>query len=378
MVRKLGLLVLACGLAASLSMPAHGQSLGGIIGRTVERAARDEVRRTADQETRRAVRCVLGDADCAEGAQDAANADASANANIGAPGAVPVAASSFVLTPYPGSVPITSSPRNNRVEAYTEYERITASFGENSSRTERETERLEGRLTVRELRNPDGRSMFEIERNYLDALQASGFAADFSCTGHRECGWPTAGRDWNEINGLSIGAGREVRYFTGSAMGESGRVYVSVALNPRLHFIHILETTEMDAGLVNATGIAAGLERDGRVELSGVFFDTGRASLRSESESALAEVAELLQSQTALRLDVVGHTDTTGDFDANMSLSQARAAAVRAALVGRYGVDGTRLQAIGRGSTQPVADNGSEDGRARNRRVELVRQQELR
>ena len=173
--------------------------------------------------------------------------------------------------------------------------------------------------------------MFEIERNYLDALQASGFAADFSCTGHRECGWPTAGRDWNEINGLSIGAGREVRYFTGSAMGESGRVYVSVALNPRLHFIHILETTEMDAGLVSATGIAAGLERDGRVELSGVFFDTGRASLRSESESALAEVAELLQSQTALRLDVVGHTDTTGDFDANMSLSQARAAAVRRA-----------------------------------------------
>lgn len=369
MVRKLGVAALACVLAAGFAaVPAHGQSLGNILGKTVERAARDEARRKADQETRRAVRCVFGEADCVEGSPDAgAAAD-------GAGAAVPVGESNFTITPYPGSRPITSSPRNNRVEAYTEYPRIISARRRTAEGNVRETERLEGRLTVSELRNPEGRSTFEIMRNYLDALEARGFVVDFSCTGRNECGSPGNSPSWGATNGLAVGAASDVRYFTGSAMGETGRVYVSVAVIPRSHFIHVLETTEMDAGLVSATGIAAGLERDGRVELSGVFFDTGRASLRPESESALAEVAELLQAQPALRLDVVGHTDSSGNFDANMSLSRARAEAVRAALTGRYGVDATRLLAIGRGSTQPVADNGSEDGRARNRRVELVRQ----
>lgn len=371
---KLSLAALTCILAAGNSaVPAYGQSLGNILGKTVERVTRDEARRKTEEETRRAVRCVLGDANCVEGAQDGGNTRAGPGPAATGSAAVPVAASNFVLTPYPGSVPITSSPRNNRVDAYTDYERITLSSS-SPTRNHRETERLEGRLTVMELRNPAGRSIFEIERNYLDALRAKGFAVEFSCSGSQECGAPAAGRTWGQINGMAMGPSREVRYFTGSAMGDAGRVYVSVALNPRAHFVHILETTEMDAGLVSATGIAAGLERDGRVELSGVFFDTGRASLRPESESALAEVAELLQAQSALRLDVVGHTDSSGDFDANMSLSKARAEAVRAALVGRYGVDASRLLAIGRGSTKPVADNGSEDGRARNRRVELVRQ----
>src|SRR5690606_474469 len=176
MVGKLVLFVLACGLGSGgLSVPAYGQSLGNVLGNTVERAARDELRRKAAEETRRAVRCVLGDADCVEGTADAASASASASAGTsgaaqsGAAGAAVPVGTGFVLTPYPGSVPNTSSPRNNRVEAYTEYERITAS-APGPTRNYRETERLEGRLTVRELRHPQDRSMFEIERNYLDAL----------------------------------------------------------------------------------------------------------------------------------------------------------------------------------------------------------------
>jgi len=363
---KMNAAAVACGMAAaSLTVPAYGQSLGNILSNTVERAAREELQRKADKDARRAARCVLGDESCIDGQP---------GSTPGAPGAVPVTASGIVLTPYPGSVPITSSPRNNRVEAYTDYERIIGSSVTSANRNARETQRLEGRLTVRELRNPEGRSTFEIERNYLDALRSRGFVVDFSCTGRQECGRPTAARAWSEINGLSVGPGADLRYFTGSAMSDVGRVYVSVAVTPRAHFTHILETAEMDTGLVAATGIAASLDRDGRVDLDGVFFDTGRASLRPESETALAEIAELMQARPDLRLNVVGHTDSTGNFNTNMSLSQARAAAVRAALAGRYGVDGSRLTAIGRGSTEPVASNGTEDGRARNRRVELVQQ----
>jgi outer membrane protein OmpA-like peptidoglycan-associated protein len=357
--------VLLCGALAStiLAAPAFGQSFGDLIGDTIKRATRDEVRRKADKETRDAVRCVLGSADC-ETEQQSSNPD----------GTDAGGESGFALTPYPGSVPNKSSPLNNRVEAYTEYQRIIASSGTSMSRNSRETQRLEGRLTVREYRNPKGRSSFEIERNYLAALQGKGFAVDFSCAGNQQCGWPGYGDTWGEINGLSVGADKNLRYFTGSAMGETGRVYVSVAVTTKSHFIHILETTSMDSGLVAASGLAAGLERDGRVDLSGVFFDTGRATLRPESEATLAEVAQLMQAQPALRLNVVGHTDSVGNFNANMTLSRARAEAVRAALVSRYGIDGRRLAAIGRGSTEPVAGNETEAGRARNRRVELVRQ----
>lgn len=104
------------------------------------------------------------------------------------------------------------------------------------------------------------------------------------------------------------------------------------------------------------------------------FVLSGRSELKPESDAPLREIAALMSRNPSLRLHVVGHTDNVGDQGSNMKLSQARAAAVVAALTGKYSVPADRLGAFGAGPYTPVASNRTEEGRARNRRVELVEQ----
>jgi len=110
----------------------------------------------------------------------------------------------------------------------------------------------------------------------------------------------------------------------------------------------------------------------GRVALY-INFDTGKALIRPESVRIVDQIAEMLKAEPEMRILIEGHTDNTGDAAGNMRLSEMRAAAVMAALVDR-GIDASRLSSKGYGRTKPVADNRSEAGRAKNRRVELVRQ----
>ncbi|WP_262923050.1 OmpA family protein [Hymenobacter cellulosilyticus] len=103
-----------------------------------------------------------------------------------------------------------------------------------------------------------------------------------------------------------------------------------------------------------------------------VNFDTDKASIKPESEAAVAEVVKLLQQNPALRLSVEGHTDNTGAAAHNRQLSEARAQAVVAALTSQQ-IASSRLRAAGFGPDKPIADNGTEAGKAQNRRVELVK-----
>lgn len=123
---------------------------------------------------------------------------------------------------------------------------------------------------------------------------------------------------------------------------------------------------------MDANAMAQGLGEAGRVALYGIFFDTGKAELKPESAPALLEIAKLLQKSPALKIYVVGHTDMVADLALNMKLSQARAQAVVNALVSQHGIAGARLIAFGAGPYAPVASNKTDDGRAKNRRVELV------
>jgi outer membrane protein OmpA-like peptidoglycan-associated protein len=116
--------------------------------------------------------------------------------------------------------------------------------------------------------------------------------------------------------------------------------------------------------------LADRLGRERKVDLYGIYFDTAKASLRAESEDTLQQVLGVLEADPSLRLVVAGHTDGQGDDAYNQGLSEQRARAVVAWLTGQ-GVDAGRLQAEGLGETRPVADNGSEAGRALNRRVEV-------
>ncbi len=141
-----------------------------------------------------------------------------------------------------------------------------------------------------------------------------------------------------------------------------------------MYKIHVVEKQTMRQDVVASAGVmASGLKATGHIALYGIYFDTNQAQIKPASDPALAEISKLLRSEAGLTLYVVGHTDNQGAFDHNLRLSQNRAAAVVAAL-GRIGVDANRLKAFGAGPTAPVASNDTEQGRAKNRRVELVAQ----
>jgi outer membrane protein OmpA-like peptidoglycan-associated protein len=126
--------------------------------------------------------------------------------------------------------------------------------------------------------------------------------------------------------------------------------------------------------VVDAAALANGLKATGHIAVYDILFDTGKSDIKPESAKAIEEIAKLLQADPALKLHVVGHTDNEGTLDGNLKLSTARAQAVIAALTGTHGIAPARLNAFGCGQYAPVASNDTPDGKAKNRRVELVKQ----
>lgn len=116
------------------------------------------------------------------------------------------------------------------------------------------------------------------------------------------------------------------------------------------------------------------LEADGRWTTQGILFATGKAEVKPESTPTLKQIAAALKEHPDLKVEIQGHTDNVGTANANLTLSQARADAVRKALTTEYGVPASQLSAKGYGDAKPAADNKTAEGRANNRRVELVKQ----
>lgn len=114
------------------------------------------------------------------------------------------------------------------------------------------------------------------------------------------------------------------------------------------------------------------MEEEGKFALYGVFFDTGKSVIKPESETALNTVVEYLTANPAVKIVVVGHTDNTGGYDANTLLSKSRATSVKNWLITKGKIAATRLKAEGAGQFCPVATNKTEEGKAKNRRVEIV------
>lgn len=252
--------------------------------------------------------------------------------------------------------------------------------------------RLEGRLTMITYEAPANSSTLEVFRSYERALTGAGFEPVFQCSG-RECAGerpPPACRLCGDYlnkfpKGIMDRAGmtlsgrvhEDQRYLAARLRRPDGDVYVSLlvlSLQQPLAQLEIVEVEPMREGLVtvDAAAMAREIEASGSVALYGIHFDTGLAEIKPESEPALEQIRALLEQRSGLQLFVVGHTDNTGSFDTNRTLSEARAQAVVDALVSRHGVDAGRLTPYGVGPLSPVAPNSSEEGRAQNRRVELV------
>lgn len=112
---------------------------------------------------------------------------------------------------------------------------------------------------------------------------------------------------------------------------------------------------------------------EGRISTNAILFDSGSANLQPESMGVIRQIFQVLQQDPSIRLQIVGHTDSDGETEANQTLSEQRAAAVKDALVSVYGADPGRLTTLGKGESEPVSDNNSPGGKAKNRRVEFIK-----
>lgn len=157
---------------------------------------------------------------------------------------------------------------------------------------------------------------------------------------------------------------------------DSAEIWVHVDMNiGEQYLLRIVEKGTMKQEIeADATALSTGIKADGRIAVYGIQFDTGKSDIKPASEPTLGEIAKMLKAQPALKLHVVGHTDNVAGLDLNMKLSKARAEAVVQALITRHGIAAGRLIPHGVGPVAPVASNDVEAGRAKNRRVELVKQ----
>jgi OOP family OmpA-OmpF porin len=141
------------------------------------------------------------------------------------------------------------------------------------------------------------------------------------------------------------------------------------------YYLTVVEKEAMKQEVTaDAKFMADGISSTGHVAIYGIYFDFNKSDVKPESDPALQEISKLLSGNPNLKVFIVGHTDNVGGVDYNMKLSQARADAVVKVLTTKYKVTPQRLKAYGVGQLAPVAPNKTEDGRAKNRRVELVEQ----
>jgi OmpA-OmpF porin, OOP family len=142
-----------------------------------------------------------------------------------------------------------------------------------------------------------------------------------------------------------------------------------------MYRLNIVEREIMKQEVVaNAVAMVNDINSTGHVAVYGIYFDSGKAEIKPESDTAIIQISKLLLNSVSLKLYVVGHTDNVGNIDANMKLAKDRADAVVNTLVTKYGIPAARLKAYGVASLSPVASNETDEGKAKNRRVELVKQ----
>ncbi|WP_246155925.1 OmpA family protein [Thiohalocapsa marina] len=258
--------------------------------------------------------------------------------------------------------------------------------------------KLEGQRTRLVYLAPTDASALEVIRNYQQALEATDYQALFSCSGFRDCGAKIADFYVDERNGKKLTDNNMLKNVYSGASVQAPQVYVArhagaeaaayvfvfaayqdnyvePAAGDRVAvFVEQVLTKPMQDRMlvIEAAELASGLSDEGRIALYGITFDFDQATIRPESHAQLEEMANLLRTQPDLEVFIVGHTDNRGSLDYNMDLSRRRAEAVAAALADDYQIKRERLTPMGVANLAPVASNATEEGRAKNRRVELV------
>ncbi len=268
--------------------------------------------------------------------------------------------------------------------------------------------KVQGKVTRSLYVTPAGRSSLEVLANFVEALTAKGFQSVFACSGV-DCGesFPILKYRWDKAETKVIGPNYEsarrqvidavfdevvdVRYVLMKKATPEGDSYAAIyaAVNRGGSFgdistllsdqvsvlVELVEPKTMDRRMevVSAAQITGKMASEGKAVFYGIQFDFDKADIKPESEPQLAEMVKFLKENPALKVYVTGNTDNKGTLDYNVTLSNKRADSVAKALA-KSGIDPKRMVSRGLGPLAPVASNRTEDGQAKNRRVELVEQ----
>lgn len=269
---------------------------------------------------------------------------------------------------------------------------------------------LEGRLTRVSYLLPAGRTPLEALRNYQQAIEEGGGKTLYTCKDEACGGDVTSGADHGggrqglldllfprgKIAAVAFGnaacavttARADQRYLAAQLDANGAQTHVAVLIwtakddlyckafdGRTIALVVTLEAKPREQKMVTlkASDLGSAIASGGKVALYGILFDFDQAAIKPDSATQIAEIAALLKADPALKLMVAGHTDNVGGAAHNLDLSKRRADAVVAALVAQHGIAVERLLAQGMGSGSPLASNDSEEGRAKNRRVELVK-----
>ncbi len=256
------------------------------------------------------------------------------------------------------------------------------------------SKQIEGQVSYYTYLAPAGRTPAELFRNYKQEFQRLGIEVQYEKPAGQH-GWfgPTFNKiaEENEVSQILAYDEGDERLVVGKSKDSQPSYYVvfvtayrdgviperlegRIAKGQALAQLVVVSADVMEKKMafVNADDMKQSIHDSGKVALYGLYFDTDKDAVKSESQPTLAEIAKLLKGNPSLRLHVVGHTDNQGKSDYNLDLSRRRAASVVAELTGKYGIGANRLDSFGCGMYSPVASNDAEVGRAKNRRVELV------
>jgi outer membrane protein OmpA-like peptidoglycan-associated protein len=237
--------------------------------------------------------------------------------------------------------------------------------------------KVEGRVIRIAYRVPGpGPSIVEVARNFETQLAKAGFEQLVACTTDECGGIPfTESIDVLPIPSMWVD-GFDYRYYAGRKAADGGETYTTVLVSKNNDDIYaqliVAQVGEIENKMIDAAAMAKGLSESGHIALYGIYFDTDKAIVKPESKPTLDEIAKLLTGQPALSVYIVGHTDNQGAYDYNMDLSRKRAAAVATTLAKSYGIAPGRMKTAGVGFLAPIGSNATDEGRALNRRVELV------
>ena len=254
---------------------------------------------------------------------------------------------------------------------------------------------LDGKVTrIQYTVSKDNNSEF-VMHNYTAGFAKSGYEIMISIA-NEELGVSDRPHTWNDkyyesggyyngLNNVKFGMGKgfpnwkDNHSFIVARGHEDGKdiyaiIYTLVDDNYTLITQDVIEVEAVETGLVSVDNISSDITMKGHIAIYGIHFETGKSTLKTESAGALTTIADYINQHPDKKFYIVGHTDNTGDFSANMTLSEDRAKSVMTELTAKFSVNIGQLKAYGVSSLVPVFSNTTDEGKAKNRRVEIVEQ----